>query len=930
MRGNFMKSLAKCLAALAVCSALVFGFAACANGSDGTSVVVPNNGTQNGGTGTPAVNPVVYTIILNANDGSPNPATVTQNFTAGVPQGLIPVEELGFSKSGFSFAGWGRAPKSTQSLYADGASYTATSNATLYALWSAIPVYSANIASSEHGTLAATPAAAPAGTEITLSATPKEGYELASYTVTAADGTPVAVANGKFTMPAQDVTVSAVFNALNFTVTFNANDGSQSPATATQTFTAGTPQNLKTIAELGFSKSGFNFAGWLASIDVSEASYADGSVYTGTTDVTLYALWSAIPVYNVNTTLNERGTVTATPATGKAGTEITLSAVPNAGYELASYTVTAADGTPVSVTNGKFVMPAQNVNVSANFNAINYSASVGTINNGSVTANPTTATVGTEITLSNTPNSGYMFVSYTVTAADGTAVAVMDGKFTMPAQNVTVSATFNAISYTVTCGTFFNGNVEATPSTATVGTSVTLTVNPASGYELDTLAVIAEGGIPVSVSGRGNERTFIMPAKNVTVNATFRAINYAINVGTIANGSVTASPTTATVGTSVTLTISPASGYKLDVLAVTAEDGGSVLLSGTGNIRTFTMPEENVTVTATFVKIPAAAYTKAGTTTINGKKYDLVTFGLWPQTIKAANVEVSKECESKIVGDFTYYKGSDGQWYAEIKESGCDDKYRDYKYSDGTTVVKSSANSNSYKWFKVEPIKWRVLTTNYNGTGKKFFLSEKVLIAKPYHAIFPSYYHSSDIRKWLNSNTTTAVVSDHGDSGGFLKTAFTDAELETIVSVNVDNCSRSTSPDNINIHTKTEIEAHEFESVNEHASNTPTTDKVFLLSVQEVTKCEYGFSEYYYNEGFVDGVTGRLRQSTDCAKASGVFETNHLDENAWYAEWWLRSPSRGGSSPKYVCDVAETGCVDFVGPHPDRVGGIVPALCVEN
>ena len=926
MRGNSMKSLAKCLAALAVCSALVFGFAACANGSDGMSVVVPNNGTQNGGTGTPAVNPVVYTIILNANDGSPNPATVTQNFTAGVPQGLIPVEELGFSKSGFSFAGWGRAPKSTQSLYADGASYTATSNATLYALWSAIPVYSANIASSEHGTLAATPAAAPAGTEITLSASPNEGYELASYTVTAADGTPVAVSNGKFTMPAQDVTVSAVFNALNFTVTFNANDGSQSPATATQTFTAGTPQNLKTIAELGFSKNGFNFAGWLASIDVSEASYADGSVYTGTTDVTLYALWSAIPVYNVNTTLNERGTVTATPATGTAGTEITLFERPKTGYELASYTVTAADGTPVSVTNGKFAMPAQNVTVSANFNAINYSVSVGTINNGSVTANPTTATVGTEITLSNTPNSGYMFVSYTVTAADGTAVAVMDGKFTMPAQNVTVSATFNAISYTVTCGTFFNGNVEATPSTATVGTSVTLTVNPASGYELDTLAVIAEGGIPVSVSGRGNERTFIMPAKNVTVTATFNAINYNIHVETSANGSVTANPVTATIGTSVTLTISPASGYKLDVLAVTAEDGGSVLLSGTGNIRTFTMPEENVTVTATFVKIPAAAYTKAGTTTINGKKYDLVTFGLWPQTIKAANVEVSKECESKIVGDFTYYKGSDGQWYAEIKENGYE--YRDYKYSDGTTVVKSSANSNSYKWFKVEPIKWRVLTTNYNGTGKKFFLSEKVLIAKPYHSIFPSYYHSSDIRKWLNSNTTTAVVSDHGDSGGFLKTAFTDAELETIVSVSVDNCSRSTSPDNLNIHTNEEREM--WGAVNEHASNTPTTDKVFLLSVQEVTKCEYGFSEYYYNEGFVDGVTGRLRQSTDCAKASGVFEANALDENAWYAEWWLRSPSRGGSSPKCVSDVAAKGCVVLIGPHPNSVGGIVPGLCVEN
>ena len=83
---------------------------------------------------------MTYVITFNANDGSENPATVTQNFTAGIAQALIPVEELGFSKAGFSFAGWGRAPKSKEASYADGASYTATANETLYALWSEIPV----------------------------------------------------------------------------------------------------------------------------------------------------------------------------------------------------------------------------------------------------------------------------------------------------------------------------------------------------------------------------------------------------------------------------------------------------------------------------------------------------------------------------------------------------------------------------------------------------------------------------------------------------------------------------------------------------------------------------------------------------------------------------------------------------------------------
>jgi len=153
-----------------------------------------------------------------------------------------------------------------------------------------------------------------------------------------------------------------------YTVTFNANDGSENPATATQTFTKGTPQALKTIAELGFSKSGFNFAGWGTTNNSAQSSYADGSSYTAKMDTTLYALWSIIPIYaaTISNTI-ENGTVNATPATATAGTEITLSATPNTGYDFVSYTVTAIDGSIVTVNNGKFTMPEQNVNVTATF-----------------------------------------------------------------------------------------------------------------------------------------------------------------------------------------------------------------------------------------------------------------------------------------------------------------------------------------------------------------------------------------------------------------------------------------------------------------------------------------------------------------------------------------------------------------------------------
>lgn len=71
--------------------------------------------------------------------------------------------------------------------------------------------YAVNIAASEHGTVSANLSNASAGSVITLTATPDEGYELLSISVRDADGKPVALDGMKFTMPESSVTVTAVF-----------------------------------------------------------------------------------------------------------------------------------------------------------------------------------------------------------------------------------------------------------------------------------------------------------------------------------------------------------------------------------------------------------------------------------------------------------------------------------------------------------------------------------------------------------------------------------------------------------------------------------------------------------------------------------------------------------------------------------------------
>ena len=147
-----------------------------------------------------------------------------------------------------------------------------------------------------------------------------------------------------------------------------------------------------------------------------------------------------------------------------------------------------------------------------------------------------------------------------------------------------------AIDYTITVAETQNGTVEA-PATAQYGQEVTVTVNPATGYEIETLTYTVEGSEPVTIENN----TFLMPAANVTINATFKAIDYTITVAETQNGTVEA-PATAQYGQEVTVTVNPATGYEIETLTYTVEGSEPVTIEN----NTFLMPAANVTINATF------------------------------------------------------------------------------------------------------------------------------------------------------------------------------------------------------------------------------------------------------------------------------------------------------------------------------------------
>lgn len=133
----------------------------------------------------------------------------------------------------------------------------------------------------EHGKVEASKYSAAEKETITLMASPDEGYELDKLTVTDASGNPVSVTNNEFTMPAENVTVTATFKLKTFTIKFVNDDGTelQSVTVAygkTPAYTGETPEKP---ADTDYT---YTFRGWEPAITsvTGEATYK--ATYTAT------------------------------------------------------------------------------------------------------------------------------------------------------------------------------------------------------------------------------------------------------------------------------------------------------------------------------------------------------------------------------------------------------------------------------------------------------------------------------------------------------------------------------------------------------------------------------------------------------------------------------------------------------------------------
>lgn len=143
---------------------------------------------------------------------------------------------------------------------------------------------------------------------------------------------------------------------------------------------------------------------------------------------------------------------------------------------------------------------------------------------GKISASAAKAAEGKEITLTATPETGYVFDGWSVKDEGGNEIIVAYDKFTMPAAKVIVSGSFSKIEYKITkadaVGGSFTVKVNGAEAVAAYyKDEVSLEATAEEGYDFSSWTVTYKGGTTdKTISTKG---VFTMPAADVTVKATF-------------------------------------------------------------------------------------------------------------------------------------------------------------------------------------------------------------------------------------------------------------------------------------------------------------------------------------------------------------------------------------------------------------------------
>ena len=358
-------------------------------------------------------------------------------------------------KTGYKFDGWYNG--STKVTSTNPYTFAPTANITLTAKWAINTVSDTiKISPSGGGTVSPNPITGQENTAISATATPATGYNFKHWRYndsSASGGYSESTTNPlKITVTGKrDVT--AVFELKSYTVTWNANGGTVSPASVSKTH-GSTLGTLPTPTRAATAEYSYTFAGWFTA---ASGGTQISSTTTVTGNVTYYAHWTATK-RSYTATFNGNGGSTPSPSSITKEYNAALGTLPTCsrtGYTFLGWYTASSGGTKISTTT----VVTKDITYYAQWSINSYTL---TFNPNGGTVTPTSkdleynSAYGTLPTPTRASDAQYTytFAGWYTAATGGTQVTAATK---MAAKDTTVYAhwTSNTRSYTVSYQTTY-------------------------------------------------------------------------------------------------------------------------------------------------------------------------------------------------------------------------------------------------------------------------------------------------------------------------------------------------------------------------------------------------------------------------------------------------------------------------------------------
>jgi len=366
--------------------------------------------------------------------------------------------------------------------------------------------------------------------------------------------------------------------------------------------------------------TGYHFVNWTEGgevVDGAEATYT----FNAAADRDLVANF-AINTYNVTVLANptEGGTVSG-GGTFNHGANVTVTATKTGDYTFEKWSWAGGE----TISNPYTFTVTADITLTASFTlpgTILVTTVVNPAGAGEVTGGGQKPE-GSEFTLTAIPNAAYNFVNWTWAGGSSTTNPYV---FT-PTTNITVTANFEMKTYTITASVD-GGNGTISPAGGTTvnhGGNLTYTITPNSGYKI--LDVLVDDVSDPDAVASGSY-TFTNVTSDHTIVARFIDITSVIYTitATVGDGEGIITPSgeiQVAEGGSQTFTMTPATGWKIDLVLIDGINDDNAVESGT---YTFTNVNDDHTITVIFTFEDSIDLNKVSTLSVypnptNGKLF---------------------------------------------------------------------------------------------------------------------------------------------------------------------------------------------------------------------------------------------------------------------------------------------------------------------